>query len=383
MVDNSMLSFYRDHSVAPVRQEINDLDAHFDRRRVLYQQLGIPANVFTGKSVLEIGPGTGQNALFVAAQMPNQLVLVEPNLAGRKEIDATFDSFPAWREVLSLSDLPIDQFHYAQQFDIVLCEGLIGASGHPDPHALMLSVARHVQPGGLMVLTCVDYIAYLSEMLRRLLGYEMASHLKRASQKTELLLPIFSSHLKSLHGMNRRFDDWIMDNLINPASVGRLVSFGDCISILGDRFDVLASSPRFILDWTWYKKAAMDKGHFNRAGLECYWRNLHNFMDYRYVYPPRLESENRELLARCEEIHNQIGEYERTDDVSVRQKIVANLIILKDEISGYMVPVCEGLAEVIEWLSATAMDGKTVKLSKQFGEWFGRGQTYMSFVRKR
>jgi len=79
MDDTSMLSFYRHHSVAPVRQYTSDLDAHFARRRVLYQQLGIQAVAFTGRGVLEIGPGTGQNALFIAVQNPSQLVLVEPN----------------------------------------------------------------------------------------------------------------------------------------------------------------------------------------------------------------------------------------------------------------------------------------------------------------
>jgi len=382
MAGKSMLSFYRDHSVAPVRQEITDMDAHFARRRVLYQQLGIPPGAFTGRRVLEIGPGTGQNSLFVAAQKPSQLVLVEPNAAGRKEIGASFEPFPAWREILSIYDLPIEQFQDAQQFDIVLCEGLIGASGHPDLKALILSIADHVRVGGMLVLTCTEYVGYLSEMLRRLLGYEISGHLKDVNQRVALMLPIFSRHLQSLHGMSRRFDDWIIDNLINPASVGRLVSFDACLSYLGDRFDVLSSSPRFISDWTWYKKGAIDNDYFNRTALECYWRNLHNFMDYRYVYPQRLEAENQILLAYCEDIHHQIGEYERTRDSSVRQRIVVNLHTLQNELSGNMPAVSAALTELIEWFSATAIDVEAVKHSKAFGKWFGRGQTYISLVRR-
>jgi SAM-dependent methyltransferase len=382
MADNSMLSFYRDHSVAPVRQEITDLDAHFARRRVLYQQLGIPASAFTGRRVLEIGPGTGQNALFVAAQRPSQLVLVEPNPTGGKEIDASFEPFPAWREILSLHKLPIEQFRDTQQFDFVLCEGLVGASGHPDPLALILAIATHERPGGLMVITCVDYVAYLSEMLRRLLGHEISGHLEDVNQRAALMLPIFSPHLQSLYGMSRRFDDWIIDNLINPASVGRLVSFDDCLSYLGDRFDVLSTSPRFISDWTWYKKGAMDNDFFNRTALECYWRNLHNFMDYRYVYLPRLEAENRTLLARCEDIHNQINEYERTRDYSVCQQIVVNLHTLQNALSGNMPAVSAALAETHDWLSAIPVDVEAIKYSKKFGKWFGRGQTYISLVRR-
>jgi SAM-dependent methyltransferase len=382
MTDNSMLSFYRDHSVAPVRQKIAALDAHFARRMVLYQQLGIPAGAFTGRRVLEIGPGTGQNALFVAAQKPSQLVLVEPNPTGGKEIEVSFKPFPAWREILSIHKLPIEQFQDIQQFDFVLCEGLVGASGHPDPHALMSSIAKHVRPGGLMVITCIDYVGYLSEMLRRLLGYEISGHLEDVNQRVALMLPIFSPQLQTLNGMSRRFDDWIIDNLINPASVGRLVSFDNCLSYLGGRFDVLSTSPRFISDWTWYKKGAMDNDFFNRTALECYWRNLHNFIDYRYVYPPRLEAENRTLLARCEEIHNLINEYERTRNFTVRQQILVNLHMLRNELTGNIPAVSAALGEAIEWFSTTSIDVEAVKHSKKFANWFGRSQTYISLVRR-
>jgi hypothetical protein len=105
-------------------------------------------------------------------------------------------------------------------------------------------------------------------------------------------------------------------------------------------------------------------------------------MDYRQVYPQRLEAENRTLLARCEDIHNQINEYERTKDASMRQQIVANLHMLQNEVSGNMPPISTALGEAIEWFSATAIDIQAVKHSKEFGKWFGRGQTYISLVRR-
>lgn len=369
-----MLSFYRHHSVAPVRQYIADLDTHFARRRVLYQQLGIGAGAFTGRRVLEVGPGTGQNALFVAAQGPSQLVLVEPNPTGVEEIRKTFEPHATWGHILSVQNVQIEHYQDADEFDCVLCEGLVGASGHSDPAALISSIADHVRIGGILVLTCIEYVAYLSEMLRRLLGVEITGHLQDINQRTAALLPIFSPHLQSLPGMTRRFDDWIIDNLINPASVGGLVSFANCLSYLSDRFDMLSTSPRFITDWTWYKKAALDINFFNRVALECYWHNLHNFIDYRCVSPPRLETENRSLSSRCEEIHHQIREYERTRDHSVRQQIVANLHILQQEISTNLPTVAEALAEVEGWMLAPSIDLQVVADSEKFGTWFGRAE---------
>jgi Methyltransferase domain. len=382
MADINMLSFYSDHSVAPVRQNIADLDGHFYRRRVLYQQLGIGAGAFTGRHILEVGPGTGQNALFVAAQRPSQLVLVEPNPTGVEEIKNSFKPYPAWCKILSVQNVPIEQYLNTHQFDFVLCEGLVGASGHPDPTALILSIADHVRIDGILVLTCIEYVAYLSEMLRRLLGVEITGHLQDINQRTAALLPIFSSHLQSLPGMSRRFDDWVIDNLINPASVGRLVSFADCLSELGNKFDMLSTSPRFITDWAWYKKAALDINFFNQVALECYWHNLHNFMDYRCVSPPRLESENRSLSSRCEESHHQIREYERTRNSSVRQQIIANLHMLQQEISATLPMVAGALAEVEGWLLAPSIDLQAVANSEKFGTWFGRAATYLSLIRR-
>ena len=384
MVDNNMLSFYQNHAVAPVRQNIADLDEHFARRRVLYQQLGIGAGSFTGRRVLEIGPGTGQNALFVAAQGPLQLVLVEPNPTGVMEIKASFAPYPALSKALVVENVPIEQYSVdGDLFDFVLCEGLVGASGHQDPAALIQTIARHTRIDGTLVLTCIEYVAYLSEMLRRLLGLEITGHIQDINQRTAALLPVFSPHLQSLSGMNRRFDDWIIDNLINPASIGNLVSFEYCVREIGDNFDVLSTSPRFITDWAWYKKAAQDIHFFNRVSLESYWQNLHNFMDYRSVSRPRSEADNRLLSSRCEEIHHHICEYEGSRDSSVRAWITTNIRVLQEEVSGDLPMVAAALDEVAGWLSAPSIDVRTVEKSEKFGTWFGRAATYLSFIRRK
>lgn len=383
MITNSnMLSFYVDHSVAPVRQNIADVNVHFARRRVLYQQLGIGAGAFSGRRVLEVGPGTGQNALFVAAQRPAQLVLVEPNPTGVEEIRVSFGPYPEWSGNLSVQNISIENYQDTQQYDFVLCEGLIGASGVDDPAKLIESIAGHVRANGVLVLTCIEYVAYLSEMLRRLLGVDIAGSIDEIDNKTALLLSAFTPHLKSLTGMSRRFDDWVIDNLINPASIGKLVSFEDCLNYLRNRFDILSTSPRFITDWTWYKKAAHVPDFFNKVALECYLSNLHNFMDHRDFSPPRSESANRSLSSHCEEIHHQIREYEMTRDSTVRRQIIASLSSLEHEILPDLPAVASALAEVVEWMAAPSIDIQAVAESKRFGTWFGRAATYFSLICK-
>src|SRR5687768_15470223 len=99
MNDGLMLAFYKKENVAPVSQHINDLAAHMHRRETLYKQLGLSPAAFTGTNVLEIGPGTGQNALYIASRAPASLTLVEPNPRGVESIEETFAAFDAWRQL--------------------------------------------------------------------------------------------------------------------------------------------------------------------------------------------------------------------------------------------------------------------------------------------
>ena len=73
------LNFYRTHNISPVRQDIRDLMAHFSRRQGLYRQLGILPGFVREKKVVEVGPGSGFNALYTASLQPSSFLMIEPN----------------------------------------------------------------------------------------------------------------------------------------------------------------------------------------------------------------------------------------------------------------------------------------------------------------
>ena len=58
---NDFLEYYGEHHISPVRQDINNIEAHYNRRKKLYRQCGIPAIAFRNAEVLEVGPGGGYN----------------------------------------------------------------------------------------------------------------------------------------------------------------------------------------------------------------------------------------------------------------------------------------------------------------------------------
>ncbi len=63
----SHLEFYQKHKISPVRQDISDLQSHFQRRKALYFHLGIMPNGIRDRKVLEVAPGSGHNSLYTAS----------------------------------------------------------------------------------------------------------------------------------------------------------------------------------------------------------------------------------------------------------------------------------------------------------------------------
>lgn len=87
------LTFYQSNNVSPVLQDVADAKKHLVRRELLYRSLGLPSTFFRNRSVLEVGPGSGQNSLHVASSLPSSLTLVEPNKAGVIQIEKSFEEW--------------------------------------------------------------------------------------------------------------------------------------------------------------------------------------------------------------------------------------------------------------------------------------------------
>lgn len=80
--DRAQAEFYIKNEVLPESQDISELEMHFQRRAALYSHIGIPPLFLQGRSVLEIGPGNGENSLFTLSCKPDKYVLIEPNSSG-------------------------------------------------------------------------------------------------------------------------------------------------------------------------------------------------------------------------------------------------------------------------------------------------------------
>jgi len=289
----SHLGFYQAHGISPVRQDISDLERHFQRREALYRHLGILPAMIRGRSVLEVGPGGGYNALYTASLAPARYVLVEGNPTGIEHMKGLFAAHPDWTRAMEVVASRIEDWRPVARFDFVFCEGLL--SGVPNPEEVLNKLAEATAPGGLLTITCVDHLSHFPETVRRALAQLAVDPSDDLATKVGKMLPMMARHLATLPGMSRRHDDWVIDNLIHPGSIIPLISFPEAVAVLAHRFEYYAASPHIVTDWRWYKSIAGADWGFNALAIEQFWAQAHNMMDYRRVLPPRDPAANQRL----------------------------------------------------------------------------------------
>lgn len=122
--ENPLLSFYIQHNISPVHQDIKHFKNHLLRREKLYRMLGLPPIAFSNKTVLEIGPGGGFNSL-VLFNWGAKLEFVEPNPKAQKELMELLYMYNINENRWKLFPKKVEEFNFHKKYDIVIAEGFI------------------------------------------------------------------------------------------------------------------------------------------------------------------------------------------------------------------------------------------------------------------
>lgn len=378
----SLVEFYRRHGISPVGQDISNLETHFTRRGALYRHLGLLPEMFHGRSVVEIGPGSGFNSVFTASLGPRRYVLVEGNPRGVADIDRLFTQY-GLRDRIEIVPALVEDYAPDEPFEFVLCEGMLALAGVPDPVALMRQVARLVAPGGVLVITTIDALSDFAETLRRLFAHLLLDPEAPLAEQSARLTPVFGPHLATLAGMSRPHNDWVVDNLLNPASIGPYLSIPEAVAGLGDDFEVYGTSPRFLTDWRWYKDIVPGATRYNVLAVEQYWQHAHNLLDHRRLFPARAAEDNQRLYAAAIDVRDLIRAFETTRDRAIVTMIQARLADMAGMLAAFSDDIAGAVLEARDLLAGGHPDADTVARATRFGPWFGRGQQYLSLHRSR
>ncbi len=373
------VDFYTKHDISPVSQDISDIKKHFERRNSLYRHLGLVPSLLKDKTVIEFGPGSGHNAVYTNNLKPSQYVLVDANPKGLNDTEELLSRYSHDNPNYEIVESLIEEYRGENLFDIVLCEGLI--SGQPNPCSFLQHVGRFVAPGGVLIITCEDSVSVLSDLLRHLAGSIIVDPESAIDRKVEILRPFFREHFETLQYMSRPLDDWILDWVIQPFK-GRFMSIKEAINAVAPEFDVYGSSPHFFTDWRWYKEICGDK-KYNEIAIDLYYKNVHNLMDYRYVFEPRTKEFNLKIIKLCDAVVDLAGcffEFDR--DIKYLFQINQKLIELSRVVRNYAHETSESITGFTFAVEKYLDSGQFPLHLKKFASFFGRGQQYLSFIRE-
>jgi len=313
---NNFIKFYTENNISPVSQNITDLGLHFNRRNGLYRSLGLTPLLFKNRDILEIAPGSGYNSIITASYEPNSYDLVEPNPSGYKKMINLFEEYEVSNENTQFYNVMLENFSKEKQYDVVLCEGLL--PGLSTPNIFLQQLADRVRPGGVLVITCADAISVFFESLRRYLARIFVSNYtttvpssnNNAVQINKMLSNAFEPHLAQLGGMSRPIEDWIWDNLLNPAAASLAASnefsIDKCFEFFGNEFYYYGSSPILMQNFTWYKNLFAEPNNYNSIFLESFNSQRHNLLNHNEVVIQNNSDINKELYKACKKFALQL-----------------------------------------------------------------------------
>ncbi len=375
------LAYYVEHGVSPVRQDISDLDRHLQRRESLYRSVGLPASFIEGRRVLEVGPGSGHNSLFVASCTPASFDLVEPNPTGIQGIIDLYAEFRLPHTAPNLIRQRLEDFQPEKPYDIAIAEAWIGVP--PNELALLAKLSSLVKPGGVLIVTATSPIGMLANTLRRILGDVLIEGTANIQEQTRLLMPAFSAHLSSMAAMSRPHEDWIQDSLLNPGFLTSCLTPEAIFKTVGAQFSVYETYPRMATDWRWYKSLYGEGRCFNEAFLERYFEQCHNLWDFQRLDPARDAGKNSafercsmELIALVARAWNAARLPEKKDILDCMSRI-------RESVNDLGAPFTAPLDEFADIYSKSAFTAQDVAGMKALGPVFGRELVYVSMLRQK
>lgn len=392
---NNFLEFYGQNQISPVSQNVDDLAAHSGRRLGLYRTLGLARSTFAGRDVLEVAPGSGHNAIVTATLNAKRYDLVEPNPTGYQTMLRLFEKHRIETENVRFFNARLEEFAEKDTYDIVLCEGLIPGLSNPDE--LLAQLVQRVRSGGVLVVTCADAVSAFFESLcryvARLLIRNVVSNADGREGHTRavsILLPAFGPHLAALRGMSRPPEDWIWDNLLNPAAANLAASHEfsveECFNAFGADFYFYGSSPTFMTNWTWYKNLPLEPARYNDAFLASFRAQRQNLLHCEETALPD-ESVGTEMYASCRAF-SLLVERPATAWQTITPEVVREDLTHVERVAA-LAERCglrrsaAALREFLDLFAGAQLpDVHHVAAMKDFRGAFGRGQQYVSLVRR-
>ncbi len=374
--ENPFISFYGEHNISPVHQNIENIREHLLRREKLYQKLGLASIAFKNKTILEIGPGGGYNSI-VFFKWGAKVDFVEPNPKAQEELPVLLEEHGIPKGSWKLFKNKIENYGSSKVYDIVIAEGFI--PGLPNRAEVIEKIKGLVNPGGVAVVTCIDDISFFFENLKRLVATKLIKDINDFWQKINILSKAFLPHLRKLKYSTRPVEDYVIDQFLNPALYCQLFSIADCIKEFGNEFLLLGSSPQMFSDYSWYKDLDFD---FHDSALKQFNQKRHVLIMTGLEESKRDARENEQLFKVISEIRVFSKQMEQHPSRENIQKVINLIKKVNNLTSGIDSRITKAIDEAVVLIADNDVNVEKVAGAHNFGSAFGRGQQYVSMVKK-
>ena len=367
LMQKPFIDFYTEIGFAPTGQQEGQVQKHWENRTNLYRKLGLHPGLFKGASVLEIGPGSGENTIDLLNRGIRSLKLVDGVPAVLESLKARVKTqIPITYELYDASMSPPS----LEVFDIVICEGVIPLQ--LDPMVFFQNVSKSVAPGGIVLVTTNDAVSALSEILRRI-----SAHLlfQVNGSNTQSLVAFFQEDFQSLTNMSRTPSNWVLDSIQNPW-IGKTFSIQEALTALGNDFRPISMTPSLHSDLDWYKEINNNSSE-TAKWVSSYQQNLHLLIDFQVNEQSPVDSvSNLRLLELCSGIFLQMQGLVSGELQDARQLIMESLKSIVEECEQLNFRTKQSLISYLEFLKYG--DAQSLK---DFRLFWGRGQQYLCFER--
>lgn len=377
---NDFLDYYNKYQISPVKQDISDLEMHYQRRKKLYRQCGIPTIAFRNAQILEVGAGGGYNTLAFFHWESGHVDLVEANPWGRKDMEKLFEQLQISKDKYDVFPCKIEEYQTKKKYDFIIAEGFV--QNLYNQQEVIGKLQELIAKDGVIVITCTDAVCYYVELMKRLVGCVLTADMVEYQQKVEYLAEIFEPQLAQLKGVSRSAKEWVQDQILDTPNVnGMELSLWQAINYFSEDFDVLGCSPRMFTDYSWYKDIWYDdKKSYKEQFLQ---KRMSLLLANMPEVTVSIEESNL-LTQHFDYIKKMEVEYESTFNMKCVNKIIEEMDSMRELVEKKLDENFMRIFLEIREVLLCILEKKSVKMENypNFFSAFGRTQQYISFVKK-
>lgn len=211
-VESEVLRIYREVSPSLRRMDSKeDIELNYAQRRNILNELSLTEEFFKGKSVIDVGGGTGENSIFYAL-WGGRVTILEPNEKSCLRAKRLFRQFNQKVRIINKSIFEGNICREFRKFDIVICEGVLQHT-HKPIEALNM-ILKNIARQKVVLVAMAEKHGWFKRELQRTLVRQMGNNDKSRIEKLAKLY--FSEHLKRAVKFGLRSEkSVIFDTFIN------------------------------------------------------------------------------------------------------------------------------------------------------------------------